>query len=58
MSAQAAVSVSKQMYVKVYEWPDYTMNLMVASSVLGTTTMLLIISTILATQKEDRIDHL
>ena len=58
LEEQAAISVSKQLYLKVYTWPDYRLDLMVASSILGGSTLLMVMSAILANQKEERIDHL
>ena len=58
MEKQGAVSVSKQVYLKVYAWPDYRMDFVVASSVLGASSFLIVISAIISAQKENKIDHL
>ena len=58
MEEQGVITVSKQLYLKVYTWPDYRLDLMVASSILGGTTLLMVMSAVLANQKEERIDHL
>jgi len=55
---QAIISVSKQLYLKVYPWPDYRMDLLVISSFLGGASLLMIISAVITSQKEDKIDHL
>ena len=43
---------------QVYAWHDYRSDFMVASSILGGASLFAVLSAILATQKEDRIDHL
>lgn len=52
------VSVRKQLYLKVYPEQDYSADYLVSLSVLGGTTLLLLLSTLLAQHKAERIDHL
>ena len=52
------VGVSKQLYLKVYEEKDYRGDYLVVSSVLGGTTILLVLTTLIQHQKSDRVDHL
>ena len=52
------VGVSKQVYLKVYEQKDYRKDYLVVSSVLGGTTILLVLSTLIQHQKSERVDHL
>ena len=45
--------------VQVYSWPDYRTDLVVATSMLGAASLLLVISALVSGQKEtDKIDHL
>ena len=55
---QQIISVSKQLYLKVYEEQDYSKDYLVVSSVLGCTLILLIFSIAISHQKTERIDHL
>ena len=55
---QEMVGVSKQVYLKVYEQKDYRKDYLVVSSVLGGTTILLVLSTLIQHQKSERVDHL
>ena len=52
------VGVSKQVYLKVYEEKDYRNDYLVPSSVLGGTTILLVLTTLIQHQKSERVDHL
>ena len=52
------VGVSKQVYLKVYEQKDYRKDFLVVSSVLGGTTILLVLTTLIQQQKSERVDHL
>ena len=55
---QEMIGVSKQVYLKVYEQKDYRKDYLVVSSVLGGTTILLVLSTLIQHQKSERVDHL
>jgi len=55
---QEMVGVSKQVYLKVYEQKDYRKDFLVVSSVLGGTTILLVLTTLIQQQKSERVDHL
>ena len=52
------IGVSKQVYLKVYEEKDYRQDYLVVSSVLGGTTILLVLTTLIQRQKPERVDHL
>ena len=55
---QEMVGVSKQLYLKVFQEKDYRPDYLVASSVLGGTTILLVITALIQRQKSERVDHL
>ena len=52
------IGVSKQVYLKVYEEKNYRTDYLVVSSVLGGTTILLLLTTLIQHQKPERVDHL
>ena len=52
------IGVSKQVYLKVYEEKDYRKDYLVVSSVLGGTTIFLVLTTLIQRQKPERVDHL
>ena len=52
------ISVSKQLYLKVFQEQDYRPDYLVSLSVLGGATLLLLLSALFSQHKTERIDHL
>ena len=55
---QEIISVSKQLYLKVFQEQDYRPDYLVSLSVLGGATLLLLLSALFSQHKTERIDHL
>jgi len=55
---QEIISVSKQLYLKVYQEQNYRADYLVSLSVLGGASLLLLLSALFSQHKTDRIDHL
>jgi len=55
---QEPVSVSKSLFLKVYPFPDYRSDMVVASTTLAIAAVVVLVTALVSSRSEDPVDHL
>jgi len=55
---QEPVSVSKSLFLKVYPFPDYRSDMVVASTTLAIAALVVLVTALVSSRSEDPVDHL
>jgi len=55
---QEALSVSKSLFLKVYPFPDYRSDMVVASTALAIASLVVLVTVLVSHQTEEPVDHL